>query len=64
MTKEELKKFDKENEQIAINTLKKLYWHQSINSPSKACVTVEDILPIIIKFIADKRSSEDNIDLF
>ena len=56
MTAEELRKFNKENEQKAIEIIKELRWYQTIKEPAKASVLVEDVLPIIIDYIARERS--------
>lgn len=58
MTTEELRKFNKETEQQAIEIVKTLKWHQTVKEPGKASVLVEDILPIIINYISKERLSE------
>ena len=55
MTVEEQRKFNKETEQQAINLVKTLKWYHANKVPSKACVLVEDILPIIIDYISKER---------
>lgn len=60
MTIEELRKFNKETEQQAIELAKTLKWYQANKAPSKACVLVEDILPIIINYISKERLSKVN----
>ena len=52
MNIEELRKFDKETEQQAIELVKTLKWYQANKVPAKACVLVEDILPLIINYIS------------
>jgi hypothetical protein len=61
MTTEELRKFNKETEQQAIELVKTLKWYQANKVPSKACVLVEDILPIIINYISKERLSESKL---
>lgn len=58
MTTEELRKFNKETEQQAIEIVKTLKWYQTVKEPGKASVLVEDILPIIINYISKERLSE------
>lgn len=55
MTPEEQRKFNKENEQLAQDIIGKLKWYQSSKIPNKACVLVEDILPIISEYISKER---------
>ena len=55
MTLEEQRKFDKENEQLAQDIVGKLKWYQSSKIPNKACVLVEDILPIIVNYVSKER---------
>lgn len=55
MTLEEQRKFNKENEQIAQDIVGKLKWYQSSKIPNKACVLVEDILPIIVDYVSKER---------
>ena len=55
MTLEEQRKFNKENEQIAQDIVGKLKWYQSSKIPNKACVLVEDILPIIVNYVSKER---------
>lgn len=58
MTKEDIRKVNKETEQQAIELVKTLKWYQASKVPSKACVLVEDILPIIINYISKERLSD------
>jgi len=58
MNIEELRKFNKENEQLAIEMIKTLKWYQTVKEPSKASVLVEDVLPIFTDFISKQRLSE------
>ncbi len=53
MTAEELKKFNKEVEQEAIKILKDFTWYKGTDN--KAAVLVEDILPILMKFITKEK---------
>lgn len=61
MTAEEQRKFNKETEQQAIELLKTLKWYQANKVPSKACVLVEEILPIIINYIHKERLLESKL---
>lgn len=58
MNIEELRKFNKETEQLAIEMIKTLKWYQTVKEPGKASVLVEDILPIITNFISKERLLE------
>lgn len=58
MTEKELRIFKKENEDLAIELVKTLKWYQPIKLPNKASVLVEDVLPVITKFIEEKRLKE------
>lgn len=53
MTAEVLKKFNKEVEQEAIKILKDFTWYKGTDN--KAAVLVEDILPILMKFITKEK---------
>ena len=61
MTPQQLKQFNKQNEEIAIKMLKELPWHQSSKHKNKAIVLVEDIIPILQEFIAYKRLKEGDL---
>lgn len=61
MTPQQLKQFNKQNEETVIKVLKELPWHQSPKHKNKAGVLVEDIIPILQGFIADKRLKEGDL---
>lgn len=58
MTPEEKRKFNKENEDITIGILKNLQWYSIKDKPNKAGILVEDIIPILLKYVENERLSK------
>lgn len=58
MTPEEQRKIDKENQKLAEEIVAGFAWYSTYKYPNKAAVLVEDLIPVIKKYIS--KETENN----